>query len=227
MAASFDWTHTDPVLATIDFANGALPALYSMDILVKNDLDLYSLRGLGIHTQTQPLLSDEQAVWDGTIVKAMSPQGSPVGVWITAIVPGPVYNDLRSQALAGIANGHPIGIKAMVFRRIHLIGAALYPNPDIVVSPLNPTFLIQQGLDFNGYTARECNSDGTCTVMQASVWAWFAQNLISPLVDLVVAVVDGIRELVGWVERIVRGDVAVTIHLDLYNFDPVFGKSEL
>src|SRR5262249_50971075 len=123
MAASFDWTHTDPVAATISVASGTVPALYSMNILVKDDIDLEAIRGLGIHTQTQPLLSDEQAegTWDGAIVRAMS-QGRPIGVWITAIVPGPVYNDLRSQAIAGIASGHPIGIRAMVFRRINLIG---------------------------------------------------------------------------------------------------------
>lgn len=223
MAAGFDWTHTDPVAATIETSLGTQTALYSMNILVHSSDDLFGLRGLGIHTQTQPLLPDEQAdaAWNGSMRKAMV-AGSPAGVWITAIVPGPVYNDVRAQAIAGIASGHPIGIQAMVFRRIHFPGAAIYPNPSIVVSPLDPTFLAQQGIEFNGYSAVTCdNATQTCTIQQF-IFGWLVNKLITIAVEVVQSAVDEIRGFIGLVERLVVGEVDVTVQLLLENSDEAF-----
>jgi len=224
MAAQFDWTHTNPVAATIVTASGTQTALYSMNILVKNADDLLGIRGLGIHTQTQPLLPGEQAAWDGTVMKAMA-AGEPAGVWITAVVPGPVYNDLRSQAIAAIAQGQPFGIQAMVFRKINDVGAAFFPNTTIVpVGPLNPTFLGQQGFEFNGYSPVQCDNGNprTCTIQQALL-GWLLSKAISIVVDVVQAAVDGVRQIIGAIERLIVGEVDVTLQLALNNSDEAFG----
>ncbi|MDD1621874.1 MAG: hypothetical protein LUQ11_10380 [Methylococcaceae bacterium] len=71
MVDQFDWRKTNPVMATVSTPAGVQPTLYSMSILVKSEDDLYSIRGLGIHTQTQPLFSEEKEVWDGTTMHAM------------------------------------------------------------------------------------------------------------------------------------------------------------
>jgi hypothetical protein len=225
MAATFDWKRTDPVATTIPTTRGETTTLYSMNLLVHHENDLYSLRGTGIHTQTQPLLPGEQAdgVWDGSVRKAMV-AGKPAGVWITAIVPGPVYNDIRSQAIVGIANGHPIGLKAMVFRRINDLGAAYYPS--LLVSPLDPTFLGQQGIEFNGYSACEV-VDGTryCSIEQG-LFGWLVSKLITVVTEIVERVVDEVRGFIGKVTRLVFGEVDVTVQLNLLNSDELFGTKE-
>lgn len=60
MAAQFDWSQTDATVTTLSTSAGTKPALYSMNVLVKNAEDLDSIRSLGTHTQTQPLFSDER-----------------------------------------------------------------------------------------------------------------------------------------------------------------------
>jgi hypothetical protein len=227
MVANFDWRQTDAVMATRDTpATGPRPTLYSMNVLVKNAEDLVSMRRLGIHTQTQPLLSDEQAAWNGTTVRAMS-HGAPVGVWITAVVPGPIYNDLRRQALAGIASGQPIGIRAMVFRKINIPAAALDPISP-TVSSLNPTYLGQMGIAFNGQSAETCweGPPRACQI-QSAILGWLASKSITLLFDLGQAVYDTVRQAIGIVESIIRGNVDIAIQLVLKNTDEAFGVGEV
>jgi len=221
MAAQFDWTHTEAVATTA----GPQPALYSMKILARNIDDLYSIRGLGIHTQTAPLLSDEKAAWNGNVVQAMA-GGKPVGVWITAIVPGAIYNDIRAQGIAGANSGHPIGLRAMVFRRIGVSAAAVYPATT-TVSPLSVTYLGQNGIAFNGYSTVTCDNGNPrlCSVQQG-ILGWLLNKLITLVVDLVQDAVDGVRQAFGAVERLVRGDVDLTLQLVLNNSDEGFGMGE-
>src|SRR5262249_43341384 len=123
MAARFDWRKAPPVVAQVT-TNGKLrPALYSMSILVKTQEDMISLRSVGMHTQLQPLFPQDQQTFDGTapiavvrkplvangnLVVARTIDKVPpigldrdemVGIWVNALVPGPIYNDLRRQMI--------------------------------------------------------------------------------------------------------------------------------
>jgi hypothetical protein len=221
MAATFNWAHTEAVAATL--SNGET-ALYSMNILVKNSADLYGLRGLGIHTQTQPLFQVEQDASSGTLMQAMV-GGEPAGAWITAIVPGPIYNDLRWQAIDGLASGNPIGIEAMVFRRIHQPGAGFYPDGAVTVNPIDPTFIGQQGITYNGYSSCWYDEDldlNLCQVEQA-LFGWLANKLLTIVLEVVDQVVDSIRQFIGGVVKLIKGEVLVTVQLVLHNSDPGFG----
>jgi hypothetical protein len=226
MAAQFDWTKTDPVATSVSNSAGSQPTLYSMSILVKNVDDLYGLRGLGIHTQTAPLFDDERAAWNGNVLQAMA-NGKPVGVWINALVPGAIYNDVRSQAVSGLSSGHPIGIRAMVFRRLGIRAAARYPDTTWV-SPVDLTYIGQMGLVFNGRAAVTCDNGNPrlCTTEQALL-GWLLNKLVTIVVDVVQAAVDGVRQAIGAVERLVLGEVPITVQLVLKNSDAFFGPTEV
>lgn len=226
MVAAFDWRHTEPLAATVTTASGEQPAAYSMNILVNTEEDFVALRGLGIHTQDAPLFEQERQAWDGHVVMARV-QGTPVGGWITAIVPGAVYNELRSKAITGLATGHPIGVRAVVFHRNTVAEASLTPlAPDL--APLDLVYLTRQGLEFNGYSVENCDEGPprTCTVQQGVWFLWAGRKLINLGIDVVQAAYHGVRQLIGGVEKLVRDSHPVTIHIRVNNTDEAFGPAQ-
>lgn len=223
MVAAFDWRHTEPLPTTFSTASGLQPTVYSMNLLVNTEEDFLSIRSLGIHTQQEPLFEPEQQAWTGEVVMARV-QGAPVGAWITAIVPGAVYNEIRTKAIAGLASGHPIGLRAAVFHRNPVAEASLIPlAPDL--APLNLVYLTQQGLELNGYSLKTCNDDGTCTVQQAFL-GWLARKFVNFSLDIARDAYHAVRQAVGGIEKQFREDHPVTLHLRVNNTDPKFGYDQ-
>lgn len=229
MVASFDWSHTEVLGENVNAPDGStIPALYSMNILIQTEDDLRYLRGIGIHTQTKPLFADEQVTWNGEIMMA-NVAGAPVGSWIAAIVPGAVYNEIRRRAIIGINSGHPIGIRAIVFRKVHVAEASIFPQlPDLAA--LNPTYLAQQGLPYNADSIASCDPGPprTCSVVQALGASWLVRKFVNFAIDVVVDAYHVVQHIFGTVEKIFREDLDVTITVTVNNSDPKFSNgSEL
>jgi hypothetical protein len=143
-------------------------------------------------------------------------------MWITAVVPGAVYNDLRKQSADSVRAGKAPGIAAMVFRRAPVADAVHHPA--LSVSPLRIEYVAKMGLQFNGYSATEC-SGNICSTQQAIV-GWLVRKAISIAANLVMDAVHGVRQVYGAIQRLIKGEVNLTIRVAMKNADEAFGASE-
>jgi hypothetical protein len=65
-----------------------------------------------------------------------------------------------------------------------------------------------------------------CTIEQALV-GWLVNKLLTIAVEVYETVVDAVQQLIGAIVKLVKGEVAVTVQLELRNSDPKFDTAEL
>lgn len=247
----FDWRDTQPL------AEGTPdePALYHMNLLIDDGDPLaeQGFRYLGMHVQGTPIFAEEAPGFNPTrnIAKdctdpfggqigpvattmARSVPGAvavrpgvsctPAGRWFYAAVPGRVYNEIRSQMLDQISRGLKPGVRALVFRKVP-VAAALPVG--VSRHSLSIVYLGQQGLQFNAI--QQCTMlDGlrVCTIQQ-ELLGWIARKVVKWVAELGDAVVQGVRQAIGRITRLIKGEVELEIQLVVMNTDPAFGENEV
>jgi hypothetical protein len=195
-----------------------------VNILSDYAYDLHALRALGIHTQTMPLFPAEQNGWtpNNEIVEV---DGKLMGQWIYALIPGAAYNDMRTQMQEQLANGQIPGFRAVVFREIPVTEARVWPNPGLAPSPIVLPYVGKMGVEYNGYSS--CwveNGTRFCSTSNELV-GWLVRKVYDLVTDFVDNVVEGVRQLIGAVARLIKGDVTLTLRFKLMNTDAKFGTT--
>jgi hypothetical protein len=217
MVKSFDWRKTEAVYA----GTAQAPTLWYVNILSDYDYDLQALRALGIHTQTVPLFPDEQNNFEPSndIVEV---DGKLAGQWIYALMPGAAYNDMRTQMLEALNTGHVPGFRAVVFRSVPVSEARLWTG---AISPVDINYVGKMGVEFNGYSSCSVvNGVHLCSTQQALV-GWLLRKAYDFVADFVDDVVEGVRQIIGAVARLIKGDVTLTLRFKLMNTDAKFGTT--
>jgi len=246
----FDWRDTQRLAQ----GSEEEPALYHMNVLIEgaDPLAEQGLRVMGMHVQPQPIFSEELAGWDDSqsTARACTPgiedlapvamtaatrgkknlpgvrTGScvPVGRWVFAVVPGSIYNEVRTRMLEQIARGEAPGLRAMVFRRVP-VAEALAPGVSRHV--LNYVFLGQQGFTFNAIQRCSNLPDGTrvCQTQQ-EILGWILRKIVYWAVEIGDAVVQAVRSVIGRVARLIKGELRLDLNFNLLNTDAGFGTNE-
>ena len=93
LRAGFDWASTVPLSETDADGN---PALYYAMVYVTDREQLELLELLSIPSQTLPLFAEERTQWAGR-VGVLHNRGDYEGLFRFAVVPGLLYNALRSM----------------------------------------------------------------------------------------------------------------------------------
>ena len=216
MLADFDWNKTDPA-GEIEYPNR--PRLYYMNVLVSEQGAFNALRSAGIQILDEPLYPAERQYSHETLANQ---NGTPVGRWYFAVVPGKSYNRIRTEMKSLIAQGKEPPFRAIAYRRIPDY-AGRYTSSDM--SWLKYQHLVEQGFEYNVPVPQSnCTDYGDVQVCstQQELLGWLAKKLISWAVDAFKATVEAVREAIGYFTRLIKGEVYLTLQFYLREVDPIF-----
>ena len=216
IVAHFDWHRTEAL-----YAGGAEPQLWYMNVLIDAPDSLRVLRAAGVHAQSTPVFEAER---NALAPHATLPStgGVPAGMWVYAIVPAPLYNDMRAQMIARADAGQAQIFRAAVFRSVPDAAARVWPNT--AYSPLSSQHLAEQGLEYNGETAQECyvvNGERVCALRREIV-GWLGRKIFHFVAELIEDVVDDVRLAWGKYKRIVKGEATLSLDFAVHNTDTAF-----
>jgi len=205
----FSWPATKP-LAERD-ADGN-PALYYANVYIEDREQLDFLDELLIHHDTLPIFSEEQAQWDG-LRGTFDNDGDGTGVFLFAILPGVTYNQIRDAALHG-----SVIFRAMPLRAIP--AGARTADGAISYQALRDAGFLYMNLDALVDPAVSLQS--SATIRPFGLFS-FLHKVVKAIASVVTAVVRGVQQAIGFIDRLVHGSVRVNVKLDLRNTDPSFG----
>lgn len=211
----FNWRRTDALDAYAD-ANQTTPTLWYAMVFISAPYQEDALRSLGAHVQSTPVFPTELDYAHRTVV---TQNDQPIGSWRFAVIPGPVYNSLRTQMIRDLDAGRRPGFPAIVFRRIPITAARFVAND---MSRLRPEYLGQQGFEFNA--TRRCriwNGVEVCE-MQQEIVAWLTRKALYYLVEGVEAIIEGVQRAIARGSRVVNGEMTLSLRFDILNTDPAF-----
>ena len=216
IVAHFDWHRTEAL-----YAGGAEPQLWYMNVLIDAPDSLRVLRAAGVHAQSTPVFEAER---NALAPHATLPStgGVPAGMWVYAIVPAPLYNDMRAQMIARADAGQAQIFRAAVFRSVPDAAARVWSNT--AYSPLSYQHLAEQGLEYNGETAQECyvvNGERVCALRREIV-GWLGRKIFHFVAELIEDVVDDVRLAWGKYKRIVKGEATLSLDFAVHNTDTAF-----
>lgn len=206
-ARRFEWSRTTPVADRDEHGN---PALYYVEVLVRDRANMAELDALGVPYDALPLFDEELARWDGQL-GVIEFASAPQGAFAFALLPGAAYNAIREEALAG----EPL-FDAVVLR----------PAPESVGLPSG-------ALSYGELVARghrwETTEDASTTSSGAPVGV-----VRRPLFGRVVrrvrraieGAVNGIRRGFAEIREGLGGERDFTMRLWPLNTDPAFGLNE-
>jgi hypothetical protein len=216
MLERFDWQKTDAVYA----GTASAPALWYMSVLTDFEGDAYALRALGIHVQSTPLFPEEQSGWlpDDDVVEL---DGALAGRWVYALVPGALYNDVRTQMREQVASGRTPSFRAFVFRQAPVSAARLWPTSS-TPSPLKVDYVGSMGVSYNGIQRCQVVDGLRLCSQEQALLGWLLRKAYDLVVDFVDTVVEGVRQLIGAVAKLIKGEVTLTLRLRFANTDVGF-----
>jgi hypothetical protein len=196
---SFAWQATAP-LAEYDPAG--LPSLYYALAYVESREQLAALDGLAIHYSALPLFNEELERWRGKR-GLFGHEGDGRGVFVFTLVPGAIFNLLRSFALLG-----NVVVPAIVLREPP--AAARAADGSVSYEALRSSDFVYRGYQ----TAEEERAPSDEPPAEAP-WA--------PLADAARRAADEVIEGIGPGGRAEHGTSRLALRLDLRNADPAFG----
>ncbi|HET8539153.1 MAG TPA: hypothetical protein VFL83_04710 [Anaeromyxobacter sp.] len=198
--AGFDWSATQPVPETN--ADGHPTVWYAL-VYLRSDANREALRRLDLFHRPLPLFAHELERWRGR-QGFIRHRGDGTGAFVYALVPGAVYNAIRSYAL----QGHPI-FDAVV----------LQETPSYARDALGAITYDQVA---NAYPERAAAAP---TALRRAQAALTDGDVLEAVADLARAVKYLLMEGVGEVAKWDEGSVTMQIVTDLRNADPGFGGS--
>lgn len=221
---AFDWLQTNPVEEKTPsyHAQPNQPYLYYMNVLLETESTVSELRQLGVHVQETPVFQQELSQWRDSLALATS-DGEFSGRWYFAVVPGAVYNALRSVSIESITAGDEAPIRAIVFRRI--------PAPSARASSwdahqLSYRYLGEQAFEFNGEVASgvDCQIVNGQEICTTRILGWLARKVLEYVDEGLTYIVDRVREGIGRFNRVIKGEVSLTLQFRLHDTDPLFSR---
>lgn len=209
----FDWRTTSPVPEGPE----AEPHLYYANLVLDGAESVRALRELGVHVEDEPIFPNELDGFSSDRTLAETFDGTPVGRWYFAVIPGSIYNGLRADAIARAELGGEPAIPALVFRRIHT-----YSARHGSIFRLSYDYLGQEGFDYNAISSCFI-ADGVevCQTRQA-LFGWLIRKVVNIAVGTFDSTVEGVRNAIGVVTRVVKGEASLTLTFRLLNTDPAF-----
>lgn len=205
---AFKWSKTRPVPVG---NNPNQPALYYMAALVGKDTFNKDIRDLGIHIQDLPLFPDEFPTWDSQ--NAVVTVGDDnVKVWRFIVIPGYLYNAIRDRNIIRESRGDETNV--LVFRRIPEI-----PARDAFSNKyrFNYPYLRDNYFTYNGkVTEDSCLLDESQKDCNFFLGGFF-KSVISYFAEGAEFLIDGVRRIHGYFKRQIKGDVELTLNIELLN----------
>ncbi len=207
LASSFDWATTHALPETT--AEG-FPTIYYAMIYVESSEQLGFLDEYRIDWDPLPYFREERTQWDGQ-VGVVPLQGDGNGIFVFALVPGPVYNAMRTLALAG---DEPY---AAVVLRTPPASVARYADGSISYQLLR-----DEGFEWRRYPG-DAGNDGV-HVRRFGRWLRHAAQAV---VEAGKKAVDKVREGVGEISKLLKGEAALQLTFLPQNLDNSFKKDLL
>ena len=215
--AEFDWRQT----ATLSDGPVNGPHLYHMNILIDDMMAVTALSDYGVHVQASPIFPQELGRWDDAAA-IVTEGGHAIGRWHFAVVPGALFNEIRSETLNLIAKGQPAPFLAFVFRGIPVPAAKAFVTDRHVLSY---RYLAEQGFEYSATPSCTVNEEGlrVCTIRQ-ELLGWLLRKGAEFLSDTIDYLVEGIRAELGRWSRRIHGEITLDLRFRLINTDPIFGN---
>jgi sugar lactone lactonase YvrE len=215
--AEFNWFRTDPI-----FEGGSPPALYYMNVLVESREDVRGLSAVGIHIQQEPLFPDELDGWS-SLENSILEGDSVTGAWYYAVVPGYIYNELRSVSRNRIASGEEPTLRALVFRRLRV--------PDAMADVGDVHRLSYAYLGENGFEYDSSRNEDECSIDEAEgivcaepvFLGWLLRKGLEVVFETTGQVVQAVRDGLGYVQRFIFGESPLKLQIRVKNTDENFG----
>lgn len=216
--AAFDWHKTDPLATGL----ATQPSLYYMNILLDDALAPQALREMGVHVESSPIFPHELNGWqDATAL--VTREGQVTGRWYFAVVPGAIYNTIRSESLKALQAGEEPAFAAVVFRRIPVQQAQeLWEDRH----RLSYTYLGAQGFEYNAIPRCQVIDGLRVCETQQQLLGWLAQKIFTFVVGAFDSIVENVREVIGAITRQIKGEVTLELAFTLLNTDALFGAND-
>ncbi len=195
------------------------PTLWYALIPVRSQSDLDDLAAVQIDVETDPLITD-----DATEASELGQSGGVTPstcngaqlVW--AVVPGPIFNAIKQATANDHEDFNPIIIQQIpdVFADTTITYQSLHP--------FSYQALADAGFEYLGVSGPP--TDGGVDGGQGPVsygLLSFTKSLVRDVVSVGETVVDDAEQGLNALNRLIRGKVNLTLHLDVRNTDPSFG----
>jgi hypothetical protein len=195
------------------------PYLYYMNVLIDDLMAVSALKTLGVHVQASPIFPQELESWNDAAT-VVTEKGRVTGRWYFAVVPGFLFNEIRSQTLSVVAKGQPAPFRAIVFRAIPTPAAKAYVTDR---HSLSYRYLGEQGFDYNATPS--CKVEGgvrICSIRQELI-GYLLRKGFEYVAGVFDDIIEGVRGAIGRVSRLVKGEVNLDLSFRLINTDPIFG----
>ena len=227
IAESFSWAQTSPLPVTDPSGH---PSLYYAWIYLTSPQQAAALDKLGLHWSPQPLFAEQYRGYAGKC-GSFEYQGDGLGLFVYAIIPGSLYNLIRSAGMHPTSPTDPIPFVAVHLPNKPDVGDPAIWNADGSLSWNELKALgfqyIRGRVEFNFDKVTQPCSFFTC------IGNW-VEGAVSSAVNFIVEngtkLVDEVwtktTEFFGIVDKFLGGSVTVHAHFIVENRDPMFSNTE-
>jgi hypothetical protein len=212
MHTSFNWATKQKVPSKT--ADGR-PTLYYAWVYIQSKAEALSLKKLAIHVLQRPLFNDELDRYAGHCGTFTNP-GDGTGTFVPVLIPGDTYNKLIDVRTSDQVSGNRVIFDAVILRDVPVAART-------AVGSVKLDVLAQSKFRYLSYEANpfapDIQLDGGASkaLTDALEWVGTAARNVGE------AITNTLAEL----DKLLRGEVRVTLHAQSVTHDPAFSKTSL
>jgi hypothetical protein len=205
LSQAFTWGSTSALPVTNPQGH---PTLYYAIIYIEEKFQLEAMDAYQIDYEFMPFFREERAKWAGQ--KGGIPlQGDGRGVFAFAIIPGAIYNALRDFALQ---NPDELPFRAIILRQ------SPAPSSTYADGSLHYEYLRSHGYLYRGLGPNDVAPQGLAQ-------KGLLKRLVGAIVELGEEIVDGVRNGIGNLREVFRGEATLKLSFYAENTDWAFQRS--
>jgi hypothetical protein len=212
MHESFNWDQKQKVPGKT--ADGR-PSLFYAWVYVQSKAEALSLKKLAIHVLQRPLFNDELDRYAGHCGTFTNP-GDGTGTFVPVLIPGDTYNKLIDVRHSDQVSGDRNIFDAVIIRDVPAAART-------AIGSVNLEILAQSKFRYLSYEANPFATDiqldggATKVLTDALEWVGTAARNVGEVVT----------NVLGELDKLIRGEVRVTLHVQSVTHDPSFSASTL
>jgi len=212
MHQSFDWSKQKKVPGKT--ADGR-PSLFYAWVYIQSKVEALSLKKLAIHVLSRPLFNEELNQYAGKCGTFTNP-GDGTGTFVPVLIPGDTYNKLVDAITSKDVKGNRVIFEAVVLREVPL--AARTPIGSVRLDVLAQSKFRYLSYETNPFSPSIQLDGGVTKVLtDALEWVGTAARNIGEVVT----------NVLGELDKLFRGEVRVTLHMQSVTHDPAFSAVAL
>lgn len=212
MHQSFNWAQKQKVPGKT--ADGR-PSLFYAWVYIQSKAEALALKKLAIHVLQKPLFNDELDRYAGHCGTFTNP-GDGTGTFVPVLIPGDTYNKLIDVRTSDQVSGNRNIFDAVILRDVP---AAARTS----INSVNLEILAQSKFRYLSYEANpfaaDIQLDGGATKVLTDALEWVGTAARN--------VGEAVTNVLGELDKLLRGEVRVTLHVQSVTHDPAFSASTL